>query len=440
MREQSQTRSGTVDTDVNLQSASTSWKAWAMEVPGYLWLVLIAAFLGWMFDAMDLNVLTLVLTPAIRDLTGASSVANIAHFGGITVAVKLFAWGLGGALFGIVTDRLGRVRTMIFTILIYAVFTGLSAVATSWPELLIFQAIAGIGIGGEWAAGAALVAETWPEHLRPRAIQIMQMAFSFGFFAAALDNLLLGPSGWRWVFAAGAIPALLTLLPRKFLREPERWLAVHVSSVRSRITIARIFEPDLRKITIAATLIGIAMMVGCWGGLTWIPSWTAQLLSPDQLAHPSTYVSYVLMLMNGGAILGYVTLMWLTEAVGRRWSYFIFCAGSLVSSFCLFAVIHSYIGLCIFMPIYGYFAIGGFGTFAVYLPELFPTIVRATGQGFCWNIARFFTGFGPLIGGVLVVSLGSFTAAIAVIALVFILGLVAIWFLPETRGVPLRDY
>src|SRR5258708_30646366 len=146
------------------------------------------------------------------------------------------------------------------------------------------------------------------------------------------------------------------------------------------------------------------------------------------------------MLLNGGAILGYITLMWLTEAAGRRWSYFIFCAGGLLSSFCLFATIHSYTSLCLFIPIYGYFAVGGFGTFAVYLPELFPTVVRATGQGFCWNIARFFTGFGPLAGGVLVISLGSFPAAIAAMALVFILGLVAIWFVPETKGVPLRDY
>ncbi|MFL5625966.1 MAG: MFS transporter, partial [Ktedonobacteraceae bacterium] len=228
--------------------------------------------------------------------------------------------------------------------------------------------------------------------------------------------------------------------PRRYLHEPERWLAVHSNPTQNKVSIARIFKPDLRRVTIVGTLIGVAMMVGSWGGLTWIPSWTNQLLTPELAAHSSTYVSYVLMLLNGGAILGYITLMWLTEAVGRRWSYFIFCAGGLLSSLCLFATIHSYTSLCLFIPIYGYFAVGGFGTFAVYLPELFPTVVRATGQGFCWNIARFFTGFGPLAGGVLVISLGSFPAAIAVIALVFILGLVSIWFVPETKGIPLRDY
>ena len=261
-----------------------------------------------------------------------------------------------------------------------------------------------------------------------------------GFFAAALDYLLLGPLSWRWVFLAGAIPAVLTLFPRRYLHEPERWLAVHASEIRNKIPIARIFKSDLRRVTIVGTLIGIAMMVGSWGGLTWIPSWAAQLLSPKQLTQSSSYVSYVLMLLNGGAILGYITLMWLTEAVGRRWSYFIFCAGGLVSSIMLPFIVHSYIAMCVFMPIYGYFAVGGFGTFAVYLPELFPTVVRATGQGFCWNIARFFTGFGPLAGGVLVVSLGSFPAAIAAVSVIFILGLVAIWFVPETRGIPLRDF
>src|SRR5262249_46292502 len=157
---------------------------------------------------------------------GLTKVPEIAQIGGYIMAIKLFCWGLGGILFGVVADRWGRARTMILTIMIYAVFTGLSGLAQSWIQLAVLQAFAGVGIGGEWAAGAALIAETWPEKQRSRAMQVMQMAFAFGFFAAALDNLVLGPISWRWVLVAGAVPAVLSLLIRRFIPEPERWVAV----------------------------------------------------------------------------------------------------------------------------------------------------------------------------------------------------------------------
>jgi MFS family permease len=186
-------------------------------------------------------------------------------------------------------------------------------------------------------------------------------------------------------------------------------------------------------------LVASAMMIGCWGGLTLLPSWIQQLVRAGGGTSGVSTISYAFMLMMVGAVAGYLTLIWLTDALGRRLSYFVFCLGSLLASLYLFIIIKDLPTLLWFMPVYGYFAIGGFGTFAAYLPELFPTWVRATGQGFCWNLARMLTAIGPLAAGTLIATFGSFPAAAASTTVAFLVGLVAIWFGPETRGVPLQD-
>jgi MFS family permease len=407
----------------------------------YQWLTLISAFLGWMFDSMDLNLFTLVLVPSVGSLLHTTDPAQISKIGSFIMSGKLLTWGLGGVLFGVAADRLGRSRVMAWTIFIYAAFTLLSAFARSWPELAIAQALAGFGIGGEWAAGAALVAESWPEKHRARAMQIMQMAFAFGFLAAALDNLLLGPFGWRWVLGMGAVPALITILIRRFVPEPERWVKVRdaVDSQSAVATFAGIFKPDLRRKTLVGVIVASAAMLGCWGGLTFLPSWIHQLVVAEGGSYAGATISYAFILMMLGAVLGYATLIWMLDALGRRVSYFIFSVGSLIASLVLFLAIDQLNDVLWFMPVYGYFTIGAFGTFAAYLPELFPTRVRATGQGFCWNMARALTSIGPLAGSVMVARFGSFPMASAFVSLLFIVGMIAIWFGPETKGIPLGD-
>src|SRR5271156_5694676 len=180
-------------------------------------------------------------------------------------------------------------------------------------------------------------------------------------------------------------------------------------------------------------------MIGCWGGLTLLPSWIQQMVRFAGGTNGVQITSYAFMIMMVGAALGYATLIWTTEAWGRRWSYFVFNIASLVSSLYLFWFINDLNSLLCFMLVYGYFVIGGFGTFAVYLPELFPTRIRATGQGFCWNAARCATAIGPLIAGWLVAKVGSFPAAAAAVSFAYVVGAVAIWFGPETRGIPLED-
>jgi MFS family permease len=412
------------------------------KITSYQWLCLFSAFAGWMFDSMDLNLFTLVLFPSVADLTKLTNPAEVARVGGYIMAIKLFCWGMGGILFGVVADRIGRARTMVITIVIYALFTGLSGLAQNWGQLAALQAIAGFGIGGEWAAGASLVAESWPERHRARAMQIMQMAFAFGFFAAALNNLILGPISWRWVLAAGALPAVLSLLIRFFVPEPDRWLTVQkreAGRTTAGETFAAIFKPNLRRRTIVGAVVASSVMIGCWGGLTLLPSWIQQLVRASGGTNGVSTISYAFMVMMIGAVLGYATLIWMTDALGRRASYFIFNICALAASLYLFWFVKDLSTLLWFMLVYGYFVIGGFGTFAVYLPELFPTRVRATGQGFCWNAARSATAIGPLIAGWLVAEFGSFPAAAASVAFAYVVGAIVIWFGPETRGIPLED-
>ena len=404
-------------------------------------LALLSGFLGWMFDSMDLNLFTLVLVPTIRELTGAKTPAEIAQAGGLIIALKIFGWGLGGVLFGVAADRLGRSRTLVWTILIYAVFTAASGLAQNWTQLAILQTLAGIGIGGEWAAGAALIAETWPEKSRVKAMQTMQMAYAFGFFLAAGVNIVLGPISWRYVLAAGIIPAIATLFIRRFVPEPERWQQVRAKAVNepAASTFAAIFAPDIRRNTFVGVTIALAMMVGSWAALTLLPGWISQLLGPSNAKLAAWTISWSFILLNIGAVAGYVTLIFVADIVGRRRCYFIFCVGSLASILYTFQPGTTLEQLQTMLPVLGYFIVGGFGTFAAYLPELFPTRIRGTGQGFCYNMSRMLTAPGPLIAGTLVGTFGSIPQAASAVALFLVVGMVVIWFGPETAGQPLRD-
>jgi MFS family permease len=409
------------------------------------WASLASAGAAWMFDAMDLNIFTLVLFPSVSELVGSTDPAVVAYVGGLIFAWKFVAVGLGGIVFGVVADRIGRSTTMTITVLIYSVFTGLSALAENGWQLALYQALAGIGIGGEWAAGAALVAETWPESLRPRALIVMQLSFAFGFFLAALLNLIIGPIGWRFVFAAGALPTLVTILIRVFVPEPERRIRIKNERRLAGIpdtatgTFLALFAPKMRLCTVIGFLIVASMMLGDFAATAVLPVWVRGLIGPNKATLATTLTSQFFMLINVAAVLGYLTMIRLTRAVGRRWSYFLIVVGSAISNLFMFTQIQTSEGVLWFAPVYGFFTIGGFGVFAIYLPELFPTRIRATGQGFCWNAARTFTAIGPLTTGVIVGLVGSAAAAGALATIFYLVGMIAIWFGPETRGMPLQD-
>jgi MFS family permease len=301
------------------------------------------------------------------------------------------------------------------------------------------QAVAGIGIGGEWAAGAALVAETWPEQSRPRALIAMQMSFAGGFFLAGLLNVLIGPLGWRWVFAGGAVPAILALFIRSLVPEPSRWVAARDPAHGGARTFLAIFAPGLRRRTLVAVLCTASMMIGAWGTTTLLPTWIHQLAGPNGGTLAVEATGKCFMLANAGGVVGFLAMMWLNGWAGRRWSYFTAVLGCTATALFAFTQIETLDALLRFMPLYGFFAIGGFATFAAYLPELFPTRIRGTGQGFCWNAGRALTALGPLTSGMLVDLVGSVPLAAVLLTASYGIGLVAIWFGPETRGASLQD-
>src|SRR5215472_13300106 len=223
---------------IRLHSFPVKPDSWRRGVTPYQWLVLGVAWLGWVFDSMDSTIYAMVLQPALRELMrspggGLVTADVIGWYGGIIFSIFLIGWAIGGVLFGVMADRFGRAKTLIFTILIYALFTGLAALSQTWWQLALFRFITALGIGGEWAAGAALVAEVWPEDKRTKAAGLLQSAWAGGFLVAAILNLLLRNHGWRPMFIVGVLPAIVAVFVFLWVREPERWVKAQAEARRT---------------------------------------------------------------------------------------------------------------------------------------------------------------------------------------------------------------
>ena len=298
---------------------ASSWK----QLTGYQWLVLLVAWLGWVFDSMDALIYAQVMTPALKELLGAhASPQNIGWYGGIIFSIFIVGWALGGILFGVLADYLGRSRTLVITILVYAVFTALAGFSHTWWELGIYRFLTALGVGGEWAAGATLVAEVWPESLRVKGAGLLQSAWGFGFFLAAGFNLLLSAYSWRVMFFVGIMPALVAVLLRLKVHEPERWTSQHLQAKRpgsQRLTIVSLFLPETRRDTLVGTALAFVVVFGLWGATNWTPSLITELLRPLHLDAITTAqrVSFAVISLNAGAILGYLDSPFDRGAVGQ---------------------------------------------------------------------------------------------------------------------------
>jgi MFS family permease len=424
--------------------------SWRYGVTRYQWLVLLVAWLGWVFDSMDATIYALVLHPALHDLLpapagGVVSPEAIGWYGGIIFSIFLIGWAIGGVVFGILADRFGRTKTLVFTILVYAVFTGLAAFSANWWQLALYRFLTALGIGGEWAAGAALVAEVWPEARRTRAAGILQSAWAAGFLIAALVTLLMREHGWRSIFLVGVAPAVVALLVRLGVKEPERWVQTRErerqsGGLRPR-KLTQLFQPHLRRSTLAGSGLAFVAVFGLWGATNWTPTLVRSL--PDlqglDASALTTRVSYATMMLNVGALVGYLSFGPLAERFGRRVAFGLMCVGSLVLLPVTFLTPRSFVQVLLLLPLLGFFNNGIFSGFPIYLPELYPTRIRATGAGFCFNVGRVLASLGPFLTGFLVTALGSFGRAASAIALIYLVGLAILPFAPETRGKPLPD-
>ena len=340
-------------------------------------------------------------------------------------------------------DNFGRTRALVFTILIYAVFTGLAALSQTWWQLALFRFITALGIGGEWAAGAALVAEVWPEDKRTRAAGLLQSAWAAGFFVAAVLNLLLRNCGWRPIFAVGMVPALVALLVRWWVKEPERWVKARAEERQAGgarpLKLMELFAPGLRRATLVGSGLAFVAVFGLWGATNWTPTLIRALpeLHGMNASELTSRVSYATMLLNVGALAGYLSFGPLADRVGRRRVFALMCVGSLVMLPVTFLTPRTYAQVLWLLPLLGFFNNGIFSGFPIYLPELYPTRIRATAAGFCFNIGRVLAATGPFVTGYLVMALGSFGLAASAVAVVYVVGLLILPFAPETKGRPL---
>lgn len=423
--------------------------------------VLSIAYLGWVFDLMDVFLMVLVKDRAMSELLGRGAPAgDIAVWGGWALGITLVGWSAGGLIFGMVADRWGRTRTMALTILIYSVFTGLTGVAQTPMQLLVLRFIAALGIGGEWGAGASLIAEVFPKASRALAAGILQSASGTGFFAAILLEYLVG-GNWRYAFFAGAVPAFLALIARVGLQEPDAWVAakaqakaqaratrVAAAAAERRVgSLSAVFaDPELRRRMLLGTALAVIGIFAYWGTNFWVNARFTELLRAQHV-DPSAIapgVRRALIVLNIGNMIGFLSFIPLTNWLGRRPAFVIFHIGAVISMPVAYLYSRDYTtGLVLFF-FAGLFTSGIYSGYTIYFPELFPTRVRATGASFCYNVGRVVAAPGPVIMGWLTGALATIAPAGervayagAIMGAVYLLGLFVIPFLPETRGLDL---
>ena len=428
---------------------------------GYQWTVLLAAWLGWGFDVFDGLLFNYVAPNCVPTLLGIplgtpAAKAAYQYWTGLLAAILLLTWAAGGILFGRVADRIGRTKTLLLTMLLYALGTSLCALAPNMPVLILCRLVAGLGIGGEWAAGASMVAEVVPEKRRVEAGALLYTSAPFGLFLATFANhqiagvwLKGSPEvSWRYVFACGLVAALVAFAVRAFVREPERWKSA--AQVSAPPEIRELFRPENRALTLSGLIPALIGLLTWWSCSTFIPNFATGLAqtaaTAEHLAKVATqariedWKALATYSFNWGGLLGTLLTIPAARYLGRRAMFGVYFLLSAVALFLTFGLslppetrlsLYFFIGLTVF---------GVLGSFPFYLPELFPTRLRATGAGFCYNFGRIVTAGGPYLVGVVAAG-GAYSIQHTLfwIGVVPLVGLLLLPWVIETRGRTLRD-
>jgi MFS family permease len=396
------------------------------------WMVLLAAFLGWLFDGFEMGLFPVIARPALRSLLGGGGEAAIGHWMGIITALFLLGAAAGGAVFGWLGDRLGRVRALSLSILSYSLFTGFGYLAQAPWQLGACRAIAALGMGGEWALGVALVMEAWPERHRGKLASAIGAAANVGYLmvAAVGAAIPVTESSWRWLMLVGAAPALLVAFILTAVPESAKWRAA-VAHAPAR-PVREILAPELRRRTLIGIVLTSVVLIGTWGSVQWIPLWVDKLTGGKMPAAKAIAQS----LSSGGAVVGALIAPLLAKKLGRRGAYMAICLASAVVCALLFRALPEVWGppLAAMVFLTGVTTAAFYGWFPLYLPELFPTRVRATGQGVCYNTGRVLAAAGALAQSALVAEFqGSYARAGATVTLIYLVGAAVVWLAPETR-------
>ena len=386
---------------------------------------------GYMLDAMD--VLLYVFT--IQTLRAEFGMTN-AVAGLVSSATLVFS-AAGGILAGIVSDRIGRKKTLIWTVLTYSVASGGTASAHSIGELMFWRALVGLGLGGQWAAGATLVAESWPGKDRGKAMGLMQSGWALGYMLAAGATAFILPRwGWRALFLVGVLPALLTFFIRRKVQEPPVW--VRSGPARSWTDL---FRPPLSRITFLATSLATAVLFAYWGLFTWLPGFLSAPVDKGGAGMTIVRTSAWILVMQIGTFCGYLSFGWLADRFGRRPAFaaYVTMAALLTP---LYGSVPRWAGnaagtwLLALGPLIGFFGSGYFSLFGAVLAELYPTAIRGAGQGFAYNFGRGLSALAPYAVGAIADRSGLGTA-LALNSAFFLTGAALVYTLPETRNAEL---
>jgi MFS family permease len=390
-----------------------------------------AAFAGWALDAMDF-VLFLLAIPALR-----AEFALDARRAGLLATVALLSSAVGGVLFGRLADRWGRTKALSATVLVYSFASLGSATTGSVGQLLAWRTLLGFGLGGEWSAGAVLVAESVPAAHRGKAIGLMQAGWAVGYLAATLLAAVVLPAfGWRVLFALGVAPALLVVWIRRRLVEPPRAAAAAGAGTQP-LGPAALLRPPFAARTAVAVLLSTAVMFGYWGLFTWIPSFLAAPAAEGGAGLGLVRSSGWIVPMQVGAFFGYLSFGYAADRFGRKRSFaaYLIAAAALVVAYG--AVVRSPVALFALGPALGFFGHGYFSLFGAQLAELYPAAIRGTAQGLCYNSGRALSAFAPATIGALADARG-LAAALGATAAFFLAGALLVTLLPETRGAELE--
>jgi len=448
---------------------------WWKQLNRYHWFVLIVAALGWLFDTMDQQIFVLTRVDAMRELLTVSgeppTKGVISEYSGYATSVFLLGWATGGLFFGVLGDLIGRAKTMLLTILIYSLCTGLSAFSTGFWDFVFYRFLTGLGVGGEFAVGVSLVAEVMPSRARPFALGLLQALSAVGNITAALLSMGIGHleaegglkdlviwgtqvKAWRILYVIGILPALLAILIRRNLKEPERWQ--HLSrEEKSPLRIADLFaDPRWRKNAIGGLILASSGVIGLWSIGFFAPdlydavlrqSYANTGLTPEQINGKVVFWKGVTSLMlNIGAFFGIYGFAMVTHYTGRRPAFAVAFIAAMASTILVFLTLNDFSHLFWMIPLMGFCQLALFGGYAIYFPELFPTHLRSTGTSFCYNVGRVVAAFGPSMLGLLTSRVFAgyeqpMRYAGVTMCSVFLLGLLVLPFLPETKGQPLPE-
>jgi MFS family permease len=413
---------------------------WYRTITPEQWRALLAAKAGWMLDAMDflLYVMAIGRLKTYFQFNDATA--------GLLGTVTLLVSAGGGILFGTIADRVGRARALMGTILIFSVCSLGAATSQSLLQLLMWRALLGIGMGGEWASGAVLVSETWPAEHRTKAVGIMQSGWALGYILAAilaaliLGVLPLGADAWRWLFVMGVVPAFFTIWIRRKVAEPPVWARRRAAGELVANPFAILFGRKLLRRTVLATLIGASVQFAYWGLFFWLPNFLAAPLEQGGAGMTIVRSMSWIIPMQIGAYFGYLSFGFIADRLGRRptFALFLIAAAALVPIYGQLA--RSPAVLMLLGPVLGFVGHGYFSLFGAFLAELFPTAVRATGQGLTYNLGRGLGALAPYtIGALATVPNVGIGSALALTSAFFLTGALLMFALPDTSGKPLED-